>query len=164
MINNARTVGHQAFKSSISWGQVNFIVIEGGKWNMTTEFVQGSPKECFPGCENAVGKLRQKWYATAVKKFSKPWNDFFGGPCKSTGAKCFFIDFHVNRRSLVLNQARCVGRRDRPGQPDDLWVEVEPPQLEVVILGTAVPPTQVLYLKSDAFRGHILLVHFGNMI
>ena len=23
--------------------------------------VQGSPKECFPGCKNALGKLRQKW-------------------------------------------------------------------------------------------------------
>ena len=23
--------------------------------------LQGSPKECFPGCENALGKLRQKW-------------------------------------------------------------------------------------------------------
>ena len=23
--------------------------------------VQGSPKECFPGWENALGKLRQKW-------------------------------------------------------------------------------------------------------
>ena len=69
----------------------------------------------------------------------------------------------MDRRSLVLHQARRVGRRDRPGQPDDLRVEVEPPQLEAVILGTAVPPTQVLDLKSGAFRCHILLVHFGNM-
>ena len=23
--------------------------------------LQGSPKECFPGCEKALGKLRQKW-------------------------------------------------------------------------------------------------------
>ena len=70
---------------------------------------------------------------------------------------------HANRRSLVLHQARRVGRRDRPGQPDDLRVEVEPPQLEAVILGTAVPPTQVLYLKSGALMGQILLVHSDNM-
>ena len=69
----------------------------------------------------------------------------------------------MNRRGHVLHQARRVGRPDRPGQPDDLRFEVEPPQLEAVILGTAVAPTQVLYLKSGALNGQILLVHSDNM-
>lgn len=30
--------------------------------------IQGLPKECFPGCKNALGKLRQKWKTTAVTK------------------------------------------------------------------------------------------------
>ena len=32
-----------------------------GEVHFTQYTVQGSPKECFPGCENALGKLRQKW-------------------------------------------------------------------------------------------------------
>ena len=41
----------------------------------------GSPKECFPGCENALGKLSQKGLATVVTKFTKPGMHFFGDPC-----------------------------------------------------------------------------------
>ena len=43
--------------------------------------LQGSPKECFPGCENGLDKLRQKWKATAVTKFTKPGKHTFGDSC-----------------------------------------------------------------------------------
>ena len=51
-------------------------------------------------------------------------------------------------RRLVLQEAGCVRRGHRAGQPDDLRVKVQPPQLEVVLVGAAVPPTQVRYLKG----------------
>ena len=37
-----------------------------------TGIVQGSAKKWSPGCMNAAGKARQKWYAKAVTKFTKP--------------------------------------------------------------------------------------------
>ena len=43
--------------------------------------VQGTSKRPFPGCENASGKLRQKWEATAGTKFTKPGNDLLEVPC-----------------------------------------------------------------------------------
>ena len=30
-------------------------------WVKVSRFLQGSSKECFPGCENAAGEMRQKW-------------------------------------------------------------------------------------------------------
>ena len=54
-----------------------------------TIVIHGSPKECFPGCENALSKLRQKWWATAVTKFTKPGKHSFGDPCMPS-RWCFY--------------------------------------------------------------------------
>ena len=43
----------------------------------------GVPKECFPGCENVAGKLRQKWKATAMTKFTKPGKHFLATPVQA---------------------------------------------------------------------------------
>ena len=44
-------------------------------------FVQGSANPLAPGCENALGKLRQRWYETAVTKFTKPGVRGLADPC-----------------------------------------------------------------------------------
>ena len=45
------------------------------------ETVQGSTIRPFPGCGNAEGKFRQKWWATAGTKFTKPLNSLTVQPC-----------------------------------------------------------------------------------
>ena len=45
--------------------------------------VQGSSIRRAPGCENAAGKLRQKWQATAGTKFTKPGACLILEPCIS---------------------------------------------------------------------------------
>ena len=43
--------------------------------------LQETSERPFPGCENASGKLRQKWLATAETKFTKPGNSLLEVPC-----------------------------------------------------------------------------------
>ena len=44
--------------------------------------LHGSTIRPFQGCENAAGKLRQKWQATAGPKFTKAGNGLTVEPCK----------------------------------------------------------------------------------
>ena len=45
-------------------------------------YIQSSAERWLPGCVNAAGKARQKRYARAVTKFTKPGDRLLAEPCK----------------------------------------------------------------------------------
>ena len=50
-------------------------------WSKQRDKVQGFSISPFSGCKKAAGKLRQKWSATTVTKFTKAGNDLIESPC-----------------------------------------------------------------------------------
>ena len=53
----------------------------------TRASAQGSSERWSPVCVNAAGKARQKWYARAGTKFSKPGDHLLAEPCRYQGPK-----------------------------------------------------------------------------
>ena len=50
--------------------------------------VQGSTNRWAPGCVDAAGKLRQKWWARAGTKFTKPRARLLVEPCTDVSPVC----------------------------------------------------------------------------
>ena len=49
-----------------------------------------------PGCVNAAGKGRQKWYATAVTKYTKPGDHLLAEPFSSSVVLHFWKTASLN--------------------------------------------------------------------
>ena len=57
--------------------------VDGPLFNAQTHIAAhtGHLYKAVPGCENTAGKLRQEWYATAGKNFTKPGHSLIVKPC-----------------------------------------------------------------------------------
>ena len=67
--------------------------------NLTLTLVQSPAERWAPGCVNATGKAKQKWQATAAKKFTKPWDRLLANACK-TFCKLYRVLLHQKTRQV----------------------------------------------------------------
>ena len=73
-------------------------------------FLQCLAKRWSPGCVNAAGKARQKWYARAVTTFTKPGNCLLAEPCNvSTQVSLYVRAFASYPKLMICNSFHTQG-------------------------------------------------------